>query len=352
MKKVLLPEAGNGMNYYRANLHCHTTVSDGKMTPEEIKAMYMSHGYSVVAYTDHNVLIPHDDLCDENFVALNSYELNINDPFKYNYPRSKTCHVNFIALEQDNITDVCYHRTAYAKGNAKLWRDKVKHDPDAPDYERVYSGDGVSDLIAKGRQAGFFVTYNHPTWSLESYPDYSNYRGMNAMEIVNYSCVVDGYEDDNGRVYDDLLNQGKHIYCIATDDNHNGHPQGDPQCDSFGGYTMIAAPRLEYREITKALEAGNFYAVQGTSTHKGPEILSIEYEDGKVFIRTSEARRINLITSARCKNRMKAAPDGETVNYAEYELKDSEVWFRVVVTDTEGYKAYTNAYFLKDLKEN
>lgn len=47
---------------------------------------------------------------------------------------------------------------------------------------------------------------------------------------------------------------------------------------------------------------------------------------------------------------MKAAPDGETVNYAEYELKDSEVWFRVVVTDAEGYKAYTNAYFLKDLK--
>ena len=37
MKKYLLPEGGK---FYKANLHCHTTVSDGKMTPEEIKKYY------------------------------------------------------------------------------------------------------------------------------------------------------------------------------------------------------------------------------------------------------------------------------------------------------------------------
>ena len=35
MKKYLLPESGN---FYKANLHCHTKVSDGAMTPEEVKA--------------------------------------------------------------------------------------------------------------------------------------------------------------------------------------------------------------------------------------------------------------------------------------------------------------------------
>ena len=35
MKKYLLPETGQ---FYKANLHCHTTVSDGRMTPEEVKA--------------------------------------------------------------------------------------------------------------------------------------------------------------------------------------------------------------------------------------------------------------------------------------------------------------------------
>ena len=39
--------------------------------------------------------------------------------------------------------------------------------------------------IKKARKAGFFVTYNHPEWSLEHYPEYSKYKGMNAMEIRN-----------------------------------------------------------------------------------------------------------------------------------------------------------------------
>ena len=55
MKTYLLPKEGN---FYKANLHCHTTVSDGKRTPEEIKELYMRNGYSIVAYTDHEVLIP------------------------------------------------------------------------------------------------------------------------------------------------------------------------------------------------------------------------------------------------------------------------------------------------------
>ena len=42
-----------GVNAYKANLHCHTTMSDGRLTPEEIKAHYQAHGYSIVAFTDH-----------------------------------------------------------------------------------------------------------------------------------------------------------------------------------------------------------------------------------------------------------------------------------------------------------
>lgn len=349
MKKILLPEAGSGMNYYRANLHCHTTISDGHKTPEEVKQLYASHGYSVVAFTDHNVLLSHEDLNDENFLTLNGFEINVNDPFNFNYPRTKKCHLNLIALEPDNLDQVCYHRTKYSTGNSKLYRDRVKFDPELADYVRIYSGDGINDIIARGREAGFYVTYNHPTWSLESYPDYSNYHGMNAMEIVNYGCVIMGYEDDNGRVYDDLLNQGKHIACLATDDNHNAHADDSPLCDSLGGYTMIAAPALEYRQITSALEAGRFYSVHGTSTHKGPEILSLVYEDGKLTIKTGDAKRIQLVTSARCKGKMKAARDGEALNEATFTINPDEVWFRVVVTDSVGGKAYTNAYFKKEL---
>ena len=36
MKKYLLPENGN---FYKANLHCHSTFSDGKWTPEELNGL-------------------------------------------------------------------------------------------------------------------------------------------------------------------------------------------------------------------------------------------------------------------------------------------------------------------------
>ena len=32
MRKYLLPETGT---FFKANLHCHTTVSDGDMTPQD-----------------------------------------------------------------------------------------------------------------------------------------------------------------------------------------------------------------------------------------------------------------------------------------------------------------------------
>ena len=67
MRKYLLPKDGN---FYKANLHCHTTVSDGLWTPEETKKNYMEQGYSIVAFTDHDVMIPHPELEDESFLPL------------------------------------------------------------------------------------------------------------------------------------------------------------------------------------------------------------------------------------------------------------------------------------------
>ena len=44
MKQYLLKKG----NWYKANLHCHTTVSDGRFSPEEIKKIYSEKGYSIV----------------------------------------------------------------------------------------------------------------------------------------------------------------------------------------------------------------------------------------------------------------------------------------------------------------
>ncbi len=329
MKKYLLPPEGQ---FYKANLHCHSTVSDGRWSPERIKEEYMARGYSVIAYTDHDVLIPHQDLTDENFVALNGYEMEID---REESP-PKCCHMCLIALDPENITQVCWHRSKYLFGNARNYRDKVRFREDEPDYERRYNHECISDMMRWGREAGFFVTYNHPVWSMENWQDYSGYEGMHAMEICNWACIVDGYDDYVPQVYDDLLRQGKRIFCISADDNHNAVE------DAFGGFTVIKAPELTYRAITQALLKGDFYASQG------PQIHELWIEDGRIWIRCSEAWKIDCSFDIRWAHSVRGG-EGELLVEASFPIPKDATYFRLTVTDKNGSHANTNAYWLDEL---
>ena len=352
MKKILLDE---NLNFYRANLHCHTTVSDGKKSPDEIKKFYMQHGYSVVAYTDHDVFIPHNDLTDDKFIALNAMEISPTGNKSYS-SRVGLCHFCLIAKDKNNKIDPFFRKWAYTGeftpnwGDVSIWLDRVDTDMSAPDYPMSYDPDVISKIMKEAHEKGFFVTYNHPTWSRESYPIYSKYSGMDAMEIYNRGCVIDGFDEDNGHCYDDLLLQGKKIYAVATDDNHNHHPDDDPKCDSFGGATVINASELTYEAIISALEAGNFYATTGSYEHIGPEIKSIVWENGKVSIKTSPVRSISFIPATRA-SRSAFGNQANPLNGATFEPEEGEDWFRFMIVDDMGYKAFSNAYFPADLEK-
>ena len=338
MKKYLLPHSGK---FYKANLHCHSTVSDGELTPEELKKIYKEQGYSILAYTDHDVLISHAELADENFLPLNGYEMEINERSDRPFDYIRTCHICLIALKPDNLTQVCYHRGDYLFSNAVHYRDKVKYDHTLPDYVRTYTPECINDIIKTGRENGFFVTYNHPSWSLENYEQYTKYNGMNAMEICNYGCFSSGHLDYNEKEYDDMLRCGKRIYCIGADDNHNHADPNSKAWDSFGAFTMIKADRLAYEAVTDALQNGNFYASQG------PEIYDLWLENGKVKITCSAAERIVYSTAYRKKQ--VAYGDENGVKEAEFEVEPGYVYFRITVTDHAGRHANTNAYFMDTL---
>lgn len=332
MKKYLLPKNGE---FYKANLHCHSTVSDGKWSPEEIKKNYMEQGYSIVAYTDHDVLIPHPELNDRNFLALNGCEFEIDEQGMWG-KNWKNCHFCAVSLEPDNVTQPCWHREKYQFSNALNYRDMVKFDHSEADWEREYSSEGISKMMQNCAEKGFFVTYNHPTWSMEGYQDYMGYNGMHAMEICNYGCVEAGYDEHNSKEYDEMLRGGKRIYCIATDDNHNG------RADSFGGFTMIKAEKLEYKAVTDALVAGNFYASEG------PLINELWYEDGKVNITFQPAQECFITKGVRGAG-IVVAEEGGFVTEATFDVADDDIYFRITVVDKDGKRAYTNAYFLDDI---
>jgi len=342
MRKYLLPEEGR---FYKANLHCHTYLSDGKMTPEQVKEAYVKRGYQIVAFTDHDVLLPHDELRDENFLPLNGCEVEVNKPGTGPWPTMTTLHMNCIAIEPDNLYQPCYHREKYLYANAVNQRHLLKVDESKPDYERVYSHEGVSDMMKNARESGFFVIYNHPGGSREFYPEYIGYHGMHAMEIANGGTIRNGSYGYCPEVYDDLLRDGtRRITITAGDDNHS-LDDGTRRCEIGWSWTMIKAPELEYRAVMQALLAGNSYVSQG------PQIHALWYENGKVHIECSPADRIFLRLGNRRGNHMAMAENGQLLTSAEFEVHPEADYFRLCVIDERGYTADTNAYFLDELSD-
>ena len=336
MKKYLLPKEGT---FYKANLHCHSTLSGGKLTPAQLKEAYKAKGYSVLAYTDHDIMVSHQELADEEFLPLNGYELEVMESEISEPTERKACHMCLVALEPDNLKQVCWHREKYipqsVKNNTPNYKELVQIYEEEPDYERIYSIEGISDMMKRGREHGFFVTYNHPTWSRETHEQYAGYQYMHAMEISNYECMCRGYEEYNVHVYDEMLRAGKKIYCIGVDDTHGVHSVG-------GAYIMIKADKLEYRTITRALEEGMFYASQG------PEIRELWVEDGELHVKTSDAERI-LINFGNRKAKNFRASEGGSVNEAAIDLEEINNYVRVTVIDHKGKIANSNAYFISDI---
>lgn len=343
MRHYLIDPAGK---YWKANLHCHSTVSDGRYTPQELKDYFMANGYSILAYTDHDVLITHPELRSPDFLPLNGYEMEINDHLDYNGPfdRRRCCHICLISPEENDPEMICWHRRKYTHiGNAKNYVSMVKKDENAPDYNRYHTHAGINDILKQAHDKGFFVTYNHPCWSLETAENYTGFRYFNAMEIVNYGCWVSGYSDCNPEVYDEMLREGMRLYPVAADDCHGG--SGDFAYKGFcGGWVMINSPELEYSSVMKSLFAGDFYA----ST--GPEIYEIYIEDEKIHVRCSPARMISIQKDIReCRSRTPVPGREEFVTETEFALNRSADWFRITVTDDSGCSAYSRAFFTEDL---
>lgn len=321
--------------YFKANLHGHTTMSDGVYSPEEVKAHYKKNGYSVIAYTDHEHLIDNSHLNDEDFLAITSCEVAIKqfpEQSTLKNQRMKVTHLNFYALDPHNTVTPCYSSTADHFINDNC-RHLVRFEGE---YERVYSPEGINEMIRIAKEKGFIVSYNHPSWSLENAFDYVSYEGLWAVEIYNHGCVKGGIHDDEA-VFDDILRTGKKIYCTACDDSHNFAPFGSPYNDSCGGWVCINADKLEYGEIMRALQNGDFYA------SSGPAIESLTQDGNTVTVRTSPCRYIHLITEGR-RRRAAIAEEGKTITEATFELMENDGYFRIRTEDEHGKRAYTQAY--------
>ena len=331
MKKYIIPKNGS---FYRANLHCHSTNSDGKLTPEQIKEIYKAAGYSVVAYSDHNVLVDHSALDDEDFLTLTSVEIDVNKRGDKSFAYRPCYHINFFASDQHNTTLPCFN-PKYVWGNHDDLRDAQAYVGE-PTFRRDY--EAINEMIHEFAKHGFIAMLNHPTWSVQTMQDYEKLDTTHlfAMEMYNHGCYIAGWEEINCHIFDELLRRGDKLFCTATDDNHNGAPYGTADWDSLGGFVMIKAPELSHKAIFHALKAGHFYA----ST--GPLIEELFIEDGFLHVKTSPAAKITLTTAVRQARVAFPTTTHTTLTEAKFDLnRIYPGYVRVTVTDEKGRQAWS-----------
>ncbi len=329
MKKYLIDPK---QMWCKANLHCHTVLSDGCLTPEEIKERYMAKGYSVVAYSDHEILHDNSYLCDDRFVALTAVEYSINDHAPH-WRDEKTIHINLFSRDPHNTFHV-----ASSVRNAGRYYERFKDDFRCDGYDRVYTKEGINEVIRRANEAGFLVQYNHPNWSLNTREDYMAIEGLWSLEILNYCTELETGAEYCPYIYEDMLNSGKRLLCSMGDDNHNGD-KGD--FGSYGGATYIGVDSLSYENVFAAMEKGNIYC------SSGPRILSLYVEGDTVVLDCDPATNV-VLTS---KNRRFMNRFGAGFTHVEFPINEAVEYFRLTVFDDKGGRAHTSAYYLEDLKK-
>lgn len=308
----------------------------------------MAEGYSIVAYSDHEIMLPHNDLTDENFLAITAVEYIVNEPDVNNlgFLSMKTYHINLYAKDSEaTVSPGFCEKIIWRKNTLPLVTDEMRQKQDSARY---YGAEYVNDVIRRANEQGFLVCYCHPVWSLQNYEDYSGLKGLWGVEVFNADTGLGGFTD-TVQPFIDLLGKGESVFPIASDDTH-----GVEKC--FGGFVMVKADKLEYATVMTALEKGDFYA----ST--APAIYELSIENGILKIVCSDAVMVAVSTERR-RTFCKRAEKGCTFQSAEFDINafieeseilaqktDKKAYIRVTVKDVHGDSAWTRAYYLNELK--
>ena len=339
MKQVLIPNKGG----YNANLHAHTTDSDGKLTPEEACKYYKEHGYSILAITDHLFMRDRSSLNTKDFVCLSGFENNIIDWNPYaEFPKArnplevKCYHLNFYSPDPKKANLVGIVKYFYDFFTKHLSEEIKSQCHFATEFfPNEYSRELAQKAIDEGLAQGYLVQYNHPSWSNQTECDYLGLKGLTSMEMVNTGSFINGFAENNEYVYDLMLRDGQHICCTANDDNHNLDSNND---DSFYSFNIMFPKKLTYESVFECLKEGNLYC----ST--GPLFNEIYVENNIVYVSTKDdVAGIYMSTNGQYAKGV-LRKEKPLLN-AQFVLKDAVTYFRIKIKDKNGNHAYTRAYF-------
>ncbi len=231
-----------GSRCYRGNLHTHTTVSDGRKSPEAALAWYRDEGYDFVALTDH--WKPAGVRENDGVLVIPGVEFDGTDPELGMY--------HIVGLD---ITESAERGSLCG--------------PDA--------------VVSYVSDCGGLAVLCHPYWCGMPSWAVARVEGVFAVEVFNSTCEVHIAKGLSTVHWDDTLAAGRRLWGVAVDDTHWGRH------DYGGGWVMVQADELSIPALRGALLAGRFYSTSG------PDIHDFVVDGGKAFAQTSPAARIAFV---------------------------------------------------------
>ena len=297
-------------NWYKGNLHSHTTRSDGAATPEAVVDWYARHGYDFLAITDHDVIVETEDLQRDELLVLPGIE------FAYRPDEDPEFFLDMLGINLKTLPEFL--------------------DPDGTGkvhYPKNLSPQAIIDAV---NDAGALAIMCHPYYYRNMTEPYLRYHSYLGIEAYNYVC-----DETCGRGYhevywDAALLRGRKLMGFATDDSH---------APDFGhAWVEVKAKEKTVPAILEAIRSGSYYSTTGI------RIYDVAQHGDKMRITFDRPCDVVFVTvgwrgMVRSYHNGFELVDGEKRFYAEYNFTGKEAFMRIELIDSTGKKAYTNPIY-------
>lgn len=213
----------------KANLHTHSTESDGSLQPADMIKQYYNRGYSILAMTDHNHIT---------------------------YPWNRTDRTGKTYLTNDEYNTITAQMCPI-KGDEETFGENHVNSFFC-DYQCPIGGSVTTEQVLNGiQQAGGISQINHPgMYGYYNSPAvciarYQTYPSLFGLEVINER---DKYPNDRD-LWDQILSQTmptRPVWGTANDDAHQTSHVGNQ-------YETFLLQQANENTVRDAMTNGKFY---------------------------------------------------------------------------------------------
>jgi hypothetical protein len=299
-------------SWYKGNIHTHTTESDGDAEPEKVVRWFRRHGYDFLVLSDHN----HRTILEYG-------------PGKRRLKRPLMIPGEEVSVNIRN-GEVPIHINA-------IGISRMVEPIDAS--EVVPTIQANVDAIVR---AGGIASINHPNygWAFD-HEQIKQVTGASLLEVFNGIPETNVYggpgKPSNEQIWNGVLDAGRVIFGVATDDSHNYHDFAPEKYNPGRGWVMVRAPELTRDAIVEALASGDFYSSTGVT------LTSLDLSQESIHLKIQQ--RYDYIYSTTFTGRGGVVLAEVAGLEATYRLRGNEGYVRAVVVNSGSNRAWTQPVF-------